>query len=131
MDDFVGQFFTVSTVVFALVIWVLVLLQRKVVDVLLPKLATTKIWLELILPFLPVIMGGVIALVVKKYPFPETFSVSASSRLFFGVVCGLFSGLVYRVVKAFILQKLPKKDGDEKADSQGKLNILGDENNEK
>lgn len=131
MDDFAGQFFTVNAVVFALVIWVLVLAQKRVVNVLFTKIANTKIWLELILPFLPVIMGGVVALVAKKYPFPEAFAASASSRLFFGIVCGLFSGLVYRVIKSFILQKLPKKDGDEKADSQGKLNILGDENNEK
>lgn len=63
-----------------------------------------KIWKELILPILPMFVGLLLAL-IKEYPYPDGWE-SSSSRFIFGLVAGLSSGLVYRVIKSFLSSKL-------------------------
>jgi hypothetical protein len=64
----------------------------------------SKLWKELILPILPVLIGPVAAFFAKKYPFPDGLN-SISARIAFGLVAGLLSGLVYRVLKSMLSYK--------------------------
>lgn len=107
--DFVSEFLNLSTIVFCLVVFCLVWVQRKVVEGLLPKLKDPKYkyshyWTELFVPIGPISTGGILGFLVSEYPYPEMFSTS-TSRTFFGIVCGLLSGLVYRLVKKNVLEK--------------------------
>jgi hypothetical protein len=64
------------------------------------------VWTEVILPILPVILGVIFSYFARRYPFPDTFGASISGRIDFGLVGGLLSGLVYRVLRALLLQKV-------------------------
>ena len=62
-----------------------------------------KLWKNLLLPLMPVLIG-VLVLFDKTYPFPENFN-GIISRSMFGLTAGLFSGLVYRLIKELIIKK--------------------------
>lgn len=67
----------------------------------------SKIWNELLLPILPVILGCVLGAVIKNYPYPNDLGNNVGSRIFMGLVTGLLSGLMYKVIKGLLKQKLP------------------------
>lgn len=59
-------------------------------------------WQEVVLPTFPVALGGIITAYVSKYPFPEDIK-TLSGRVFFGMVAGMLSTLVYRVAKSVLV----------------------------
>lgn len=65
----------------------------------------SKLWTELILPILPVFLGVGGALLFKMFPYPNGLTGS-ESRGIFGLVAGLLSTLLYRVVNALLVQKV-------------------------
>jgi hypothetical protein len=65
----------------------------------------SKLWKELLLPILPVVMGGLGGFIFKTYPYPDGLTTTGS-RFLFGLVAGLLSGLFYRVVKAMFIQRI-------------------------
>lgn len=67
------------------------------------------VWSELILPILPVVLGGLVSGLISKYPFPEAIS-TLSGRVFFGLVAGMFSGIVYRFAKSVLVSQIKKQD---------------------
>ncbi len=74
-----------------------------------PKLPGTRasaLWKELLLPIAPVVNGALLGWLVKTSLYPEVVTGTAG-RVFFGLVAGLLSGLVYRVVWGMIKSKLP------------------------
>lgn len=108
--DVLEQFLNMAMVVFSLVIWVLVFAQRKLVEYALSKLGKSikeaKLWRELLLPLGPMGTGAIVAFFATSYPYPEMFAGSDSGRVFFGIVCGLMSGFIYRLYKQFFGAKL-------------------------
>lgn len=96
-------------VLFCLGIMAITWVIRKVVEYFLEKPSvpmekTSKLWTELLLPIGPVIGGAIIGFFFKEYPFPEGIT-SDSARVFFGMVAGLFSGLVYKIIKGMLFNK--------------------------
>lgn len=111
-----NQFLTLPIGIFCLVIFVLVLAQRKVLELIWPKIKEHLFWRELFLPMGPPATGAVLGGLIVNYPFPEGLT-SLSGRIFCGVVCGLASGTVYRILKKFLNEKLgpdvAEKDSDD------------------
>jgi phosphoglycerol transferase MdoB-like AlkP superfamily enzyme len=62
---------------------------------------TSKFWSELVLPILPVVLGAVAAVKFKSFPYPDGL-VTRGDRIIFGLVAGLLSTLLYRVVKGLL-----------------------------
>lgn len=62
-------------------------------------------WTELAMPAVPVVVGVLLALACRKYPFPAPIA-SASSRVLLGLAAGWGSGWIFRMVKAVIKKKL-------------------------
>ena len=60
-----------------------------------------KVWRDLILPIMPIVLGQVAALVAHQYPYPEGFS-TVSGRVVFGLVAGFSSGLIVKLYKSFL-----------------------------
>lgn len=79
-----------------------------VLNVISKKYKNSKLWGDLILPILPVILGPIVAIEITSYPYPVGLETSGA-RLVFGLVSGLLSGLVYRVVKAIIKNVINNK----------------------
>lgn len=73
------------------------------VDDLSPKMV--KLWTDLVLPTFPMIFGSVASAIFKGLPFPDGIT-TASARFACGLVAGLLSGLVFRVVKSFLGSKV-------------------------
>lgn len=99
------QFFSMPMGILCLVIWVLVLLQRKVIELALPRAKTSLLWRELFLPFGPPGTGALFGIVIANYPYPDVFVGSLGGRICCGVVCGLASGFAYRLLKNFFMSK--------------------------
>lgn len=118
-DQVLDGFFSIQAVVFAVVIWLEVLLLRKLVEVSAKKVAPifpdkwepwwVELWREWILPGAPIVLGGLTAGLVTQYPLPEVFANSAAGRVFCGLALGLASGYVYPRVLYYYRKFLPKK----------------------
>jgi hypothetical protein len=65
----------------------------------------SKLWNDLLLPILPVIIGASGGYLFKTYPYPNGL-ITDGDRIVFGLVAGLLSTLLYRVVKALMFQKI-------------------------
>jgi hypothetical protein len=109
MDATFQAFLSSQFLFFCLGIASLTFVIRKIVDyfLTLKGLKNNSFWNELLLPIMPVVLGVLCAYFAKKYPFTDVFAVSTSSRMNFGLVAGLLSGLVYRIIKGVMIQKLP------------------------
>ena len=106
MDPILAMFLNWQFIVFSLAIAAIIFVLRTIVDYFVTKEKLKKFWQGVLLPILPVIVGGVAALIIKAYPYPNDLD-STGSRILFGVVSGLFSGLFYRVIKTLIGIKAP------------------------
>lgn len=63
------------------------------------------VWNELVLPIYPIILGSALGHFLSKYPYPGDIS-TMSGRIFFGMVAGMLSGVVYRLLKSLLLANI-------------------------
>lgn len=107
MDAVFYAIFSWQFLLFCLGIAAVTFVIRKLVEYFIldnPKMPgsrTSKLWRELLLPIGPVCGGALLGLVAAKYPYPEGIN-SISGRVIFGLVAGLLSGLVYRVISGML-----------------------------
>lgn len=64
-----------------------------------------KLWRELILPTLPILLGVSFSLKIEEYAYPTGFT-TMSGRLIFGLVAGFTSGLIVRLYRSFLTSKI-------------------------
>jgi len=105
MESVFENFFSIQVLFFCLFVWGLSLIFRKLFEYFFKSITLKRYWRELILPILPILIGTILSVLIKEYPYPSPFDSSASARLFFGFVAGGASGYVYRIIKAFLMNK--------------------------
>lgn len=107
MDPILQMFLSWQFIVFSLAIAAIIFVIRTAVEFFIKNTKSTakKIWQDLLLPILPVFVGGLSAFLIKSYPYPNDLTANGS-RVVFGVVAGLLSGLLYRVIKSLVSQKI-------------------------
>ena len=112
MDPILTMLITWQFVVFGLAIAALIFVIRKLAEFLLldwfkvsQKSKILKLWNDLMLPILPVLVGGLCGFLFKTYPYPNQLS-SNGGRIIFVLVAGLMSGLLYRVIKSLLFSKI-------------------------
>jgi hypothetical protein len=99
---FSWQFLFMSLAVAALIYAI-----RLLVENIWKTISENKIWRDAILPIMPIVLGGFIGLMAKQFPFPFPEGLtSASARIIFGIVAGLLSAQVYKIIKAMIDKKV-------------------------
>lgn len=109
MDPILQILLSWQFILFGLAVAALVYVLRIVVEYVLisfnidPKIP--KWWNDLVLPVLPVVLGPMCSIFIKTFPYPDGL-ITVGSRLIFGLVAGLLSTLLYRIVKALLSQKL-------------------------
>jgi hypothetical protein len=92
-------------IVFMLAIWFFTLSVRRVVRHFFPRLDEKgTLWSELVLPILPIVLGGLFAVVMHKFPFLDKLP-SWGTRAFYGCVAGGGSGVLYRVIRVVLKKK--------------------------
>jgi hypothetical protein len=114
MESVLSQILSVYFVLLCLGISAATFVCRKIIEFILdnPKVSaskTSKFWTELFLPIFPVLFGGLYGYWDKSFVFTAT-ATSSSQRFLFGLVAGLLSGLVYKVIKGLIYSKLNLKE---------------------
>lgn len=109
MDSILQVLLSWQFIIFSLGIVAITTVFKTIAEYLLKNVQViakeSKLWNDLMLPILPVVLGPMGALLIKGYPYPEGIS-TGGARFVFGLVAGLLSGLVYRIVKALFNQKL-------------------------
>lgn len=109
MDTLLQTLFSWQFVLFSLAIAAVMFVFRTSVEYALTawkaSVKESKFWTDLILPILPVILGGLGGILFKNYPYPNDLK-TIGDRFIFGAVAGLLSTLLYRVLKALMVQKL-------------------------
>jgi hypothetical protein len=112
MDELLKIFLSWNFMIFCLGLSAFGFVLRKVIEYFIldnPHVPATKqspIWRSLILPVAPVITGALAGYFAKGYPYPEGLSTSEYGRISFGLVAGLLSGLVYRVINELLKSKI-------------------------
>ncbi|MCZ2224563.1 MAG: hypothetical protein LC122_13140 [Chitinophagales bacterium] len=98
--------FSWQFVLLCLGISAVVYIIRLVVEYLLQTFhkKESKLWVAVILPALPIFVGLFFGLKINSYPYPEGVSTLGAHSIF-GLVAGLLSGLVYKIVKELISSK--------------------------
>lgn len=109
MDPILQTLLSWQFIIFGLAISAVVFVIRKIVEYSMTRWAKFAInasfWNELLLPILPVILGALLAIIIQHFPYPENLT-TGSSRFVFGLVAGLLSTLIYRVVNSLLGQKI-------------------------
>lgn len=115
MDTILQAFLTWQFLFFCLAIGAVVFVIRQVVEYWMENgwplkqwaaaNKDSRLWRGLLLPILPILLGQVGALLAKQYPYPEGFN-STSGRVVFGLVAGFTSGLVVRLFRSFLSDKV-------------------------
>lgn len=105
-----NQLFSLSFIFLCLAIAAVTEVLRRFVDLILsspnvPIEKTSKFWNKFLIPISPLVNGVLFGLFVTQYPYPESWG-QEGARVVFGMVAGLLSGLVYRVAKSFLKDKL-------------------------
>lgn len=108
--DILDTLLTLNNLIFCLFLALIVWIGRRLVEYIWKNSKTNKVWNELALPMSPILLGAIIAPLVRMYPFPADFS-STSGRVLFGTVLGFISAHVFKIVKGMLKQK-EKEAGD-------------------
>lgn len=115
MDPILQVLLSWQFVLFGLAIATVVYVFRTIVEYFASlckaNLSASQLWNNLILPLFPIAIGILAALVLKKFPYPGFVPNAAGvivrgDRIIFGLVTGLLSTLMYRVVKSLLYQKM-------------------------
>jgi hypothetical protein len=111
MDNIFQALFSLQMFMFGLGLVAVTFVFRKFIEFFLdkdwvPANKTSKFWKEVFLPILPVVLGPSVSYFATMYPYPEGFSIT-SGRVLFGLVAGLLSGLLFRVIKGVLLKNDP------------------------
>jgi len=92
------QFLFLSLAISALVYTI-----RLIIEILF-KLEKERIWRELILPIMPIVIGGLFAGFIVDFDYPEMITC-LSTKIIFGSVAGLLSAQIYKIIKGTLLGK--------------------------
>lgn len=103
----VGELFTLANLVFCVFVWIVVWIQRKILELSFKNIKENKYWRALFLPLGPIGTGAILSAIFSTYPFPEMFS-SHSSRIIFGSVLGMFSAHTYKIIKELFDNQLKR-----------------------
>ena len=109
MDTILDTILSWQFIIFGVAVSAVMFVIRTIVEYIMSacKMAVkdSKLWNELFLPILPVIIGTVGAFFFKTYPYPDGLTTNGD-RIIFGLVAGLLSTLIYRIGKALLIKKI-------------------------
>lgn len=112
MDEAIAQLMSLGTIVLGVSVYIGVALIRRLVETQWPGLKQkapeddkevtygsvgARWYNKVVLYFLPPVLGGVVGLFEVPFIFGETIT-SMGGRIFFGIVVGWFSSLLYKVL---------------------------------
>lgn len=91
-----------QTIVFAMGIYLVTYVLRHFVESFWKNWKTNRIYTELWLHVSPIVIGALIAQFARKFPWPMPIADSVSARMMYGGILGMFCGVVYGRVRAWV-----------------------------
>ncbi len=110
MDNILNNLLTVQFIIFCLSLSAITFVIRKLVEFYvldnpkMPGSKTSKFWTSLFLPIAPIVNGALFGAYMTQFPYPDGIT-SFGSRVLFGLMAGLVSAHVYRVIKGLLKVK--------------------------
>lgn len=114
MDSILQAFLSFQFLLAAFAIAGINFFMRKVSEYLMATVLSKndfvkKLWSDLMLPLSPLVTGFLCGVFATEYVYPADIKTT-TARAAFGIVAGMFSGLVYRVTKSMLKQKLTTEE---------------------
>lgn len=115
MDPILQILLSWQFIFFGLAVAAIMYILRTLVEycstLLKKSLDKSVFWNDVFLPIFPVILGATSAFFLKLFPYPGFANgpkgyVLAGDRIIFGLVAGLLSTTMYRVIKSILSQKI-------------------------
>lgn len=114
--------FNFQTVYLCLAIYVLTYLVRRLFEgiwkVLVQEGALkrgvllARIWAEIVVPVLPIILGGLLSFAAKTFVWPDFAMKTKLARVVYGSICGLFSAFIYNRIRGWLKSGTTVSAGD-------------------
>jgi hypothetical protein len=121
INSLASVIFNVQTVYFCLAIYVVTYLIRRVTEgtwgiivkrevrkVSIPN----RIWTEIVVPILPILVGGGLSFAAKTFVWPDFSMKTKLARVLYGCICGLFSAFIYNRIRGWLKSKTDITVGD-------------------
>jgi hypothetical protein len=121
INSLAGVIFNVQTIYFCLAIYVVtylirritegtwgIIVQREVRKVSIPN----RIWTEIVVPILPILVGGGLSFAAKTFVWPDFSMKTKLARVLYGGICGLFSAFIYNRIRGWLKSKTDITVGD-------------------
>lgn len=118
MDFGLDTFINWQTALFAFGVYSFVLLIRRVVEFSFKQVKGAD-WWKLVLSILPGALGLSAGVWLSTFPYPEVLMTRAG-RGVYGLVIGMASGVIYRIVKKAIKNRFPGAFDEDAPSSSGK-----------
>jgi DMSO reductase anchor subunit len=104
--DILTVFLSWQFLIFCLAVFGVTFVIRTIVEYIIKQVVkTSSLWNDMVLPILPIVIGTIMGLFLKAFPYPEGLT-NKDSRIIFGLVAGLLSTLLYRMIKTLIIKKI-------------------------
>ncbi len=107
MNEFLAIFLTWQFVILSVSIYAAIHIIRVLVEYFIlnnprfPGSVNSRLWRDLILPLLPIVLGIGFVFIAKSFPYPAILT-EMYSRALFSMVAGLLSSTIFRVIKALL-----------------------------
>jgi uncharacterized membrane protein YedE/YeeE len=126
MDTVLQAFISWQFIFFCLACAAITFVARTIIEYVLdnpnvPASKHSKFWKDLFLPLLPIFFGPMGAWLASGFPYPDGLG-NSSARVVFGLVAGFLSGIVYRIVKSFLVSKITAPTEEEAAAIRQSIN---------
>ena len=94
----ISDFINIRSGIFALGVFLTILLFRRLVEKLFPRIKGGPIWRNDIIPVLPVLLGAGLGLFPTLFPYPTEIEKFTLARVFWGMTMGWLSSRLYKAV---------------------------------
>lgn len=122
INSLASVIFNVQTIYLCLAIYVVTYLIRRVVEgtwkILVQQgdakkgSVTARIWAEIVVPVLPIMIGGGLSFAAKTFVWPDFAIKTKLARFLYGCICGLFSAFIYNRIRGWLKSKADVSIGD-------------------
>jgi len=121
INAFASAIFNFQTVYFCLAIYVVTYLIRRVTEgtwgivvqrEVRKSSIPNRIWAEIVVPILPILVGGGLSFAAKTFVWPDFTMKTKLARVIYGCICGLFSAFIYNRIRGWLKSKTDITVGD-------------------
>jgi hypothetical protein len=122
INSLASVIFNVQTIYLCLAIYVLTYLIRRVIEgtwgILVQQgdlkkgSVVARIWSEIVVPVLPILIGGGLSFAAKTFVWPDFAIKTKLARFLYGCICGLFSAFIYNRIRGWLKSKADVSVGE-------------------